>query len=126
MTEPGERWTEAMLAALEPHEHDFQEFKGRGWLLADDGQIQPHFLVALSKQVSAFANGGGGRVFLGLDDAGKVDGGVPVHLKGGTRAWLEDLVTHAVDPPLKRCNVFEAAGRELRVADRGRVRGLRA
>lgn len=104
------RWTEAMLAALEPHEHDFQEFKGSGWLLGDDGEVQPHFLLALSKQVSAFANGGGGRVFLGIDDDGHVDGGIPSSLKGGTRAWLEDLVPQAVDPPLRSCNVFEVPG----------------
>jgi hypothetical protein len=96
-----------MLGALEPHEHDFQEFKGSSWLIGDDGDVQPHFLLALSKQVSAFANGGGGRVFLGIDDNGRIDGGIPVALKGGTRAWLEDLVPQSVDPPLRRCNVFE-------------------
>ncbi|MEQ1507823.1 MAG: ATP-binding protein [Myxococcota bacterium] len=96
-----------MLVALEPHEHDFQEFKGGAWLLDEDGQVQAHFLIALSKQVSAFANGGGGRVYLGIDDRGQIDGGVPVALKGGTRAWLEDLVPQSVDPPLRRCNVFE-------------------
>jgi hypothetical protein len=98
-----------MIAGLEPHEHDFQEFKGAGWLLTDDGTIQSHFVIALSKQVSAFVNGGGGRVFLGVDDRGQIDGGVPAHLKGGTRAWLEDLVAHCVDPPVRRCNVFEVA-----------------
>jgi schlafen family protein len=96
-----------MVLGLEPHEHDFQEFKGASWLLADDGQVQPHFVIALSKQVSAFANGGGGRVFLGVDDRGLIDGGVPTGLKGGTRAWLEDLVPHCVDPALRQCNVFE-------------------
>jgi Putative DNA-binding domain len=113
-----ERWTESMLEALEPHEHDFQEFKGSTWLLAEDGYVQPHFLVALSKQVSAFVNGAGGRVFIGLDDRGRVDGGVPTTLKGGTRAWLEDLVSACVDPPLRKCNVFEvgpsSAGSNIR------------
>ena len=102
-----ERWTEAMLTGLEPHEHDFQEFKGSAWLLADDGDVQPHFLISLSKQVSAFANGAGGRVYLGIDDDGRIDGGVPVTVRGGTRAWLEDLVTLSVDPPVRQCNVFE-------------------
>lgn len=109
-TPEAERWTESMIAGLEPHEHDFQEFKGASWLVADDGGIQSHFLIALSKQVSAFVNGGGGRVFLGVDDRGQIDGGVPTTLKGGTRAWLEDLVTHSVDPALQRCNVFEVRG----------------
>ena len=102
-----EFWTEAMLEALEPHEHDFQEFKGSPWMVADDGDIQDHFLIALSKQVSAFANGAGGRLFIGLDDHGVVDGGVPTNLRGGTRAWLEDVAPHVVDPPLQQCNVFE-------------------
>ena len=96
-----------MLGSLEPHEHDFQEFKGSAWMVAEDGDIQDHFLVALSKQVSAFANGAGGRLFIGIDDHGQVDGGVPINLRGGTRAWLEDVVPHVVDPTLQRCNVFE-------------------
>ncbi len=108
-----DRWTESMLADLEPHEHDFQEFKGSGWIVDDDGAIPEPFLLALSKQVSAFANGAGGRIFLGLDDDGEIDGGVPIDLKGGgTRAWLEDIVPQRVDPPLQRFNVFEV-GPEL-------------
>ncbi len=101
------RWTEPLLRALEPDEHDFQEFKGRGFLLDEGGEVRSTFLHDLSKQVGAFANGGGGRLFLGLDDDGVVDGGLPTTLRGGTRAWLEDLVPHAVDPPLQACNVFE-------------------
>ena len=98
-----------MLEALEPHEHDFQEFKGSAWMVSErDDDVQDHFLIALSKQISAFANGGGGRLFIGVDDRGVVDGGVRVDLRGGgTRAWLEDIVPHVVDPPLQRCNVFE-------------------
>lgn len=98
-----------MLEALEPHEHDFQEFKGTAWIVDADGAIQDHFLIALSKQVSAFANGAGGRLFIGLDDHGDVDGGVPTRLRGGTREWLEDVAPSCVDPPLQRCNVFEVA-----------------
>ncbi len=106
-------WTETMLEALEPHEHDFQEFKGTGWLLKAPGEVQPDFMFFLSKQVSAFVNGSGGLVFIGIDDKGKIDGGVPIQLKGGgTRAWLEDLVSAAVSPPLPRCNVFEVKPKE--------------
>lgn len=109
---PGEnhdRWHEAMLEALEPHEHDFQEFKGSAWLVTDRGDdARSTFLLALSKQVSAFVNGAGGRLFIGISDDGLIDGGVPVDLVGGgTREWLEDVVPHSVDPPLRRCNVFE-------------------
>lgn len=107
--EPLESWTEALLEALDPYEHDFQEFKGSAWLVTDrGGEARSTFLLALSKQVSAFANGAGGRLFIGIDNEGIVDGGVPVDLvAGGTREWLEDMVPHSVDPPLRRCNVFE-------------------
>jgi hypothetical protein len=102
-----EPWTEARLRGLDPHEHDFQEFKGSAWMFAH-GEPASTFVYALSKQVSAFVNGAGGRLFLGLDDDGIVDGGVPTDLKGGgTRAWLEDIVPTCVDPPLRSCNVFE-------------------
>ncbi len=100
-------WTEAMLAALEPSEHDFQEFKGT-LFLADGQTIVSGFVNNLSRQVSAFSNGAGGRLFLGLDDSGKIDGGVPTNLKNnGTRAWLEDVIPGCVDPPLRRFNVYE-------------------
>jgi hypothetical protein len=104
------RWTEAMLTGLEPSEHDFQEFKG-SLFLADGDQIVSGFQAALSRQASAFANGAGGRIFIGIDDAGRIDGGVPVGLKGGgTRAWLEDVLTTSVDPPLRAFNVYEVRG----------------
>ena len=59
-------WTESMIEALEPHEHDFQEFKGTGWLLKAPGEVQPDFMYFLSKQVSAFVNGSGGLLFIGI------------------------------------------------------------
>jgi hypothetical protein len=100
-------WTEDLVAALGPDEHDFQEFKGSGWLV-QGAEIAPEFHVALSKQVSAFANGAGGRVVIGVDDTGRIDGGVPVDFrKGGVRSWLEDVVPGLVDPPLASFNVYE-------------------
>lgn len=108
-----------MLEGLDPHEHDFQEYKGSAWLVTDrGGSARSTFLLALSKQVSAFVNGAGGRLFIGLSDDGLVDGGVPVDLVGGgTRAWLEDVVPHSVEPPLQSCNVFEVGpgGPESRI-----------
>jgi len=111
-----------MLEALEPSEHDFQEFKG-ALFLADGRQIVSGFTAALSRQVSAFANGAGGRIFLGLDDQGRIDGGLPVDLKGGgTRAWLEDILTTSVDPPLRRFNVYEVRQAESVGRKRSRIR----
>ena len=103
------RWTEAVLEALSPTEHDFQEFKGSRFVSEGD-RITSHFVPNLSKQVSAFSNGAGGRLFLGLNDDGVIDGGVPMNLKGGgTRAWLEDIIPGAVVPMLRGFNVFEVA-----------------
>ena len=100
-------WTEAKLLQLERDEHDFQEFKGSAFL-AEDREISSEFVFALSKQVSAFSNGAGGRLFIGINDLGVIDGGVPVDLKGGgTRAWLEDIIPGLVTPNLTRFNVYE-------------------
>lgn len=96
-----------MLRALSPQEHDYVEFKGSAWLVSDDGLVNSEFAHNLSKQVGAFANGAGGRILVGLDDHGRIDGGVPRGLRSGCRAWLEDLVPNAVEPPLRSCNVFE-------------------
>ena len=110
MAGDGSRWTEQALRDLSPNEHDFQEFKSTPWLV-QDGEVSPSFLGYYSKQISAFANGAGGRLFIGIDDFGRIDGGVPVGLKGGgVRAWLEDVTPGSVDPPLQRFNVFEVLG----------------
>ncbi len=104
-------WTEDALDGLEPYEHDFQEFKSAPYMVDDKG-IAAHFLAALAKQISAFSNGAGGRLFLGINDDGTPDGGIRVDLKGGgTRAWLEDVIPGAVDPPLKQFNVYEVLSR---------------
>lgn len=102
-------WTEDRLALLDPHEYDFQEFKGSAYVF-DPGQqrLRSDFLDNLSKQVSAFANAAGGRIFIGLDDEGRIDGGVPRDLRpNGTRAWLEDVIPHVVVPHLRAFNVYE-------------------
>lgn len=101
------QWDEAALSALSSDEHDFQEFKGSAWT-TDGVDLVPSFLPALSKQISAFANGAGGRLFIGLDDNGRIDGGVPTALKrGGVRSWLEDVIPGLVDPVLPSFNVYE-------------------
>ncbi len=100
-------WTEATLRDLVPGEHDFQEFKASPWL-DDAGEISPSFASLYSKQLSAFANGAGGRLFIGIDDLGRIDGGVRVDLKsGGLRGWLEDVTSGAIEPPLTGFNIFE-------------------
>ena len=52
-------------------------------------------LDELAKQLSAFANTGGGRIVYGVDNAGAIDnGGIARVLKGRqpTKEWLEDLI----------------------------------
>lgn len=105
-------WTEAQLHELIPYELDSQEFKSSLFVFEEgSGAIRSDFLDHLSKQVSALANAGGGRLFLGIDDQGRIDGGLPVDLRAnGTREWLEDVLPGSVDPPLKAFNVHEIVG----------------
>ncbi len=104
-------WNEEMLLALESKgEHDFQEFKSAPYM-AVDKKIAPDFIQSVSKQISAFANGAGGQLFIGVDDNGHIDGGVRTDLKPcGTRSWLEDVLPGTIDPPLSKFNVFEVTG----------------
>lgn len=115
MRNPGDDgWTLERLDELGPHEYDFQEFKSSPFLWDGNG-IVSSFHHELSKQISAFANGGGGHIFLGVDDQGVPDEGIPVELKpGGTRSWIEDVVPKLVSPPLARFNVHEVRGIEDR------------
>lgn len=108
-----EPWTEAAVHALAVDEYDFQEFKGSAWLCYR-GEVSPDFANNFSKQLSAFANGAGGRLFIGLADDGTIDGGVPIELKrGGIRSWLEDVAVDLLDPPLAGFSVHEVlAGSE--------------
>lgn len=106
----GQRWSEARLVGLEPQEHDNQEFKSSLFICTPTGTIRADFMDNLSKQISAFANAGGGNLFLGIDDKGKIDGGVHNRLRqNGTREWLEDVIRAVVDPAVKEYNVYEVA-----------------
>ena len=100
-------WTIQRLQDLDPDEHDYQEFKSSPYLEAENG-INSLFIEHFSKQLAAFANGGGGRIFIGIDDNGQIDGGVRTQLKkGGTRSWLEDVLPDLVSPRLQDINIFE-------------------
>ena len=69
--------------SLEPHEHDFQNLKDQA---PANTRNTFSFMYDLSKQASAFGNGSGGILIIGVNDAGEVDGGVSKNLKSGTRA----------------------------------------
>ena len=103
-----DKWTEEKLRVLSSDEHDFQEYKSSQYLVNVKKEVAGDFLVNLSKQVSAFANAGGGTIFLGIQDDGTPDDGIPMDLKkGGTRSWLEDIIPNLVIPTLESFNVFE-------------------
>ena len=105
--EPIVAWTAEKLQDLDPDEHDYQEFKSTPYLEAERG-VDSLFVERFSKQISAFSNGGGGRIFIGIDDNGQIDGGVNTQLKkGGTRSWLEDVLPDLVSPRLQEINIFE-------------------
>lgn len=107
-------WDESYILNLPPGEHDWLEFKGSTALdftlpRGDENKA----LEELSKQLSAFANSGGGTLVYGIKDAPSghtrhVDeGGVNLALKGrSTKEWLEDVIPNLVDMPLSRFNVY--------------------
>ena len=66
-------------------------------------------LDELAKQLSAFANAGGGRIIYGIKDNGEVDnGGVALSVKGrqSTKDWLEDLIPALTEFEIIGCNVY--------------------
>lgn len=103
-----EVWTVADIQSLEPLEHDYQEFKASPFVVQADGIISSEFINKFSKQISAFANGNGGKIFLGVQDDGVIDDGIPTRIKpGGTKSWLENTIIDSVVPRLQEYNVFE-------------------
>jgi len=114
MTKPVEEWDEEYLLSL-PLENDTLERKGSALLdltlpQANEGKV----LQELAKQLSAFANTGGGRIVYGLTDKGEVDsGGVSRTFRGRrtTKEWLEDLIPSLTDYEIVGVNVYEITGK---------------
>lgn len=96
-----EKWTEEMIVALPPGEHDF--FDRKSGLMLNNAD----FRKDIAKALSAFANTGGGHLVLGVQDDGTIDG-VP-RLKGRTsiREWLEQIIPHLLSYPLQDFRVHE-------------------
>jgi hypothetical protein len=90
MSKPLSEWDEGYILSL-PKENDEIERKGSKKLDLTAGANENDVLDELAKQLSAFANTGGGRLIYGLKDDGTVDsGGVSTQIKrGGTKEWLE-------------------------------------
>lgn len=112
---PTVEWDEDYVLNLPPGEHDWVEFKEATALdftlpRSDMNKVRDE----LSKQLSAFANSGGGAIVYGVADAPAggdarvidAHGGVSLNLKNGTKEWLEDIVSNLVEFPLSRFNVY--------------------
>jgi hypothetical protein len=93
-------WNEDELLNLPSGEQDYFERKS-GRLLEDSANFQDK----MAKELSAFANSGGGHIVLGQNDDGSLDG-LPSH-QGRTpiAEWIEQKVKNFVAFPLERYRV---------------------
>ena len=89
--------TDQILRQLRAGEDSRAEFKELRF--GDRGVISPNTEDFASEMV-AFANGGGGALFLGVDDAGSVVG-VPGEKWGQVEQWVLNVATHNCDPPIR-------------------------
>lgn len=131
MPNPIENWTEDDVLALPAGENDSFERKGSRLLdLKLPGVDEDKVLNELAKQLSAFANAGGGQIIYGVADDGTVEnGGIASSVKGrqSTKEWLEDVIPKLTEFEILGFNVYEigpkpdassiAAGKALFVVD---------
>jgi hypothetical protein len=103
-------WTEDDVLAL-PKEGTLIERKGAASLdLALPGTDENKVLNEMAKQVSAFANSGGGKLIYGVNDNGLIDnGGVTQIFKGrqNTKEWIEDILPNLTESEVLGINVYE-------------------
>jgi hypothetical protein len=106
-------WDLNYALQLPAGEFDWLEFKGRRGLDITAGANENLVLDELSKQLSAFANTGGGVFVYGILNPTENkprtvdDGGVAIAMKRpNTREWLEDVIPNLVEHPLKKFNVY--------------------
>lgn len=119
---PVDEWDEGFILSLPYGEFDWLEVKGRRAIdltlpTVKEGDV----LENLAKEISAFANSGGGQLVLGLaNPTNKTnkwqvdDGGVSTSVKGkiNTREWLEDIIPNLVEYPLAEFNVYAITPRD--------------
>ncbi len=121
MAKPTVEWTEDDVLSLPLGENDAFERKGAALLDLTLPQAREESVRdELAKQLSAFANTGGGQVIYGLTNAGAVDnGGVARSVRGrqSTKEWLENVIPNLTDFEIVGFNVYEilpkAAGSSL-------------
>jgi hypothetical protein len=111
MPKPVAEWSEDDVLSLPVGENDTFERKGARLLdLAIPGVNEGKVLDELAKQLSAFANTGGGQIIYGLIDAGAVDnGGIARSVRGrqSTKEWLEEVIPTLTDFEVVGFNVYD-------------------
>ena len=111
MSKPIDKWDEDDILQLPLGENDGFERKGSELLdLTLQGVIPDKVLNELGKQLSAFSDSGGGRIFYGVKDDGTVDrGGVTRIIIGKQNAkdWLESVIPTIVAFEIVGVNVYE-------------------
>lgn len=131
MRKPTAEWDEQYILSLPLGEDDSLERKGTRLLDLTLPKVKEDLVRdELAKQLSAFANTGGGNLVYGLTDDGKVDlRGVSQIIKGRTptKAWLEDMIPRLTDYEIVGVNAYEVppggansqigAGKALYVVD---------
>src|ERR1700733_3760065 len=110
MPKPVGEWAEDDVLSLPKGENDTFERKGVHLLdLTLPNTSEGRVLDELAKQLSAFANTGGGQIIYGMTDAGTVEnGGVTRSVKGhqSTKDWLEDIIPVLTDFEIVGFNVY--------------------
>lgn len=104
------KWTEKYILAL-PSESDSFERKGTHLLDITLSTVKEAAVrQELAKQLSAFANTGGGAIIYGLTNDGEIDkGGVSTRAKGNQpmKEWLEDIIPILTDYEITGVNALE-------------------
>ena len=91
-----ENWSEDDLLDLPEGESDDYEYKSS--LIRDSSSYRSDLSHKITKTASAFWNTGGGILVVGVDDSGRVDGGIPYHIgKQKLRDWV-DMILNTVSP----------------------------
>lgn len=87
-----ETWTEDDLQDLPDSETDDYEYKSS--LIRESGNYRNDLQAKIVKTASALWNTGGGILVVGVDDNGKVDGGIPYMMgKQKLRDWVDIILT---------------------------------
>jgi hypothetical protein len=111
MPKPISDWEEDDVLALSPCENDRFERKGTQLLDLTIPNVKVDAVLnELAKQLSAFANMGGGLIIYGVTDAGAVsNGGIARVIRGNrsTKEWLEDVIPTLTDYEITGFNVYE-------------------